>query len=91
MYEYDQHGRLSSLVQPTGQRMSVSTDIEPSAGAIARLSTDSNNGGLSVATNGNVLSVLHGKWLFVSHTHSHFNANFMTFLYYFYKLCASGF
>ena len=67
LYQYDEHGRLASLVQPTGQRMSLSTDIEPSAGAIARLSMDSDTNGVSVATNGNVLSVLHGKWLSMSH------------------------
>ena len=67
LYEYDNHGRLASLVQPTGERMSVSTDIEPAQGAIARLSTDGNTDSLSVATNGNMLSVLHGKWLFMFH------------------------
>ena len=62
VYEYDTNGRLSSVSQPTGEHTSLSTDVDAS-GAIARLRTDSTQQ-TALATNGNMLSVLHGKWLY---------------------------
>ncbi len=71
MYEYDTNGRLSSVSQPTGEHTSLSTDVDAS-GAIARLRTDSTQQ-TALATNGNMLSVLHGKWLYsCSYHHSRF-------------------
>ena len=59
LYEYDENGRLSAVVQPTGERTAISTDVDPS-GAIARLTTDSDQSH-AFSTNGNMLSVMHGK------------------------------
>ena len=61
VYEYDDNGRLASVMEPTGEHTTLSTDVDPS-GAIARLSTDKRDR-VALATNGNLLSVLHGKWL----------------------------
>ena len=59
LYEYDQNGRLSNVVQPTGERTLVRTDVDPT-GALARLSTERKDK-VAMATNGNMLSILHGK------------------------------
>ena len=59
LYEFDENGRLSYVIQPTGDRTVVNTDVDPS-GAIVRLSTE-NKDLVAMATNGNTLSVLHGK------------------------------
>ena len=63
LYDYDANGRLASVTQPTGEHTALSTDVDPT-GAIARLSTDRKDK-VALATNGNMLSVLHGKWLFM--------------------------
>lgn len=69
LYEYDENGRLAWIVEPTGERTRLSTDVDPQ-GAIARLSTDHKHQ-VALATNGNMLSVLHGKLLFMCYN-SHF-------------------
>ncbi len=61
LYEYDENGRLSAVVQPTGERTIIATDVDPS-GALAKLTTDSEQSH-AFSTNGNMLSVLHGKFL----------------------------
>ena len=67
LYDYDTNGRLASVTQPTGEHTALSTDVDPT-GAVARLSTDHKDK-VALATNGNMLSVLHGKWLFMCSTH----------------------
>lgn len=62
LYDYDTNGRLSSVIQPTGERTQVDTDVDPT-GAIVRLNTERKDM-VAMATNGNMLSILHGKWLF---------------------------
>lgn len=69
LYEYDVNGRMASVVEPTGERTVLSTDVDPT-GAIVRLSTDRKDK-VALATNGNMLSVLHGKLLFMCST-THF-------------------
>lgn len=68
VYEFDDNGRLASVIEPTGEHTTLSTDVDPS-GAIARLSTDHRDR-VAMATNGNLLSVLHGKWLFMCSQHT---------------------
>lgn len=60
LYEYDENGRLASVVQPTGEVTSIGTDVKSPAGALVHLNTNSLRK-VSLATNGNLLSVLHGK------------------------------
>ncbi|CAH1776702.1 unnamed protein product [Owenia fusiformis] len=58
-YEYDEIGRLAAVIQPTGEVTSVSTDVD-STGAVAHITTDERDA-VAMATNGNMLSLLHGK------------------------------
>ncbi|XP_064637221.1 teneurin-m-like isoform X2 [Lineus longissimus] len=58
-YEYDFNGRLSRVIQPTGEVMKILTDVD-SAGAVAHISTDGKPD-VTLATNGNLLSILHGE------------------------------
>ena len=62
LYEYDENGRLANVIQPTGELTGVNTDVAPS-GAIVRISTDNKHDTVAIATNGNMLSILHGKCL----------------------------
>ncbi len=62
VYEYDENGRLSSIIQPTGERTEIDTDVDPT-GALVRLNTERKDL-VAMATNGNMLSLLHGKWSF---------------------------
>ena len=66
VYEFDENGRLSSVIEPSGELTALSTDVDGESGALARLSTDKHRARVTMATNGNLLSVMHGKWLSVS-------------------------
>ena len=59
-YEYDVNGRLAGVIQPTGERTVIETGVSTS-GALARVRTDEKDT-VAMAANGNMLSVLHGKW-----------------------------
>ena len=60
-YEYDYNGRLSNVIQPTGERTRLGMDVNPS-GAVTAVSTNERDQ-VSMATNGQMLSILHGKFL----------------------------
>ena len=62
LYDYDENGRLREIVNPIGQRMTLTTDVD-ATGALARIDTEHKDQ-VVLATNGNLLSLLHGKcWL----------------------------
>ena len=61
-YDYDSNGRLSQVIQPTGDVMKILTDVD-TTGAVAQIYTDQEPG-VTLATNGNQLSILHG-WCLV--------------------------
>jgi YD repeat-containing protein len=63
-YEYDENGRLASIVQPTGEVTAIGTDISPE-GALVVLDTQ-NVHLATMATNGHTLALLHGKLLSLS-------------------------
>ena len=59
IYQYDENGRLSEVIQPTGEKTVISTDVD-ATGALARIATEHVDK-VAMATNGNLLSILHGK------------------------------
>ena len=66
IYEYDENGRLASIVQPTGEMTAIGTDISRE-GALVVLNTH-NVHKTSLATNGHTLTILHGKLLLLNST-----------------------
>ena len=60
LYEYDDIGRLATVVQPTGERTVLTTDMDPT-GVIARLNTNGRDR-VAMTTNGNMFSILNGEW-----------------------------
>jgi YD repeat-containing protein len=63
-YEYDRTGRISTIVNPTGSRTNFETDVDQS-GAVVRVTDGSSkgrDGSTALATNGNVLTLVHGKY-----------------------------
>jgi len=65
-YEYDKTGRIGVVVNPTGSRTTFDTDVDRS-GAVVRVSDGSSRGGrggsTALATNGNVLTLVHGLFV----------------------------
>ena len=59
VYNYDQNGRLREVIQPTGEVTSLDTDVDVT-GALTRVRSGQNDA-VVLATNGNLLSILHGK------------------------------
>ncbi|XP_023930983.1 teneurin-m-like isoform X2 [Lingula anatina] len=58
-YEYDDNGRVSHVIQPTGEVTNVETDVT-STGAVVKVATDAADV-VTMATNGNQLAYLHGN------------------------------
>ena len=76
LYNYDENGRLASVVLPTGEMTEVLTDVDAS-GALTHLSTGGADS-VSMATNGNLLTIVHGKWFLVSLTTSQNTKNLVS-------------
>jgi YD repeat-containing protein len=59
-YQYDDHGRLQRISQPTGAVTVLSTDVN-ATGSIIHVTTDRSDV-VAMATYGSVQSVMHGKF-----------------------------
>ncbi|XP_074650354.1 teneurin-m-like [Tubulanus polymorphus] len=65
-YTYDTNGRLTRAIQPTGEIISIETDVD-TTGAVVHVKTDDKTD-VTMATNGNMLSILHGAKAKITYT-----------------------
>jgi YD repeat-containing protein len=62
IYEYDESGRVTEVVYPSGETTIVASDVSNS-GAVCSVHACHAADSLTLITNHNELTALHGKWL----------------------------
>ena len=60
LYEYDDSGRLSTVILPTGERMLLTTDMN-SNGVLVSVVNEGNGGSVDIELNDNQMSVIRGE------------------------------
>ena len=63
LYEYDEIGRLSGVVMPTGERTTVAMDVDPS-GVLVDIREGERASSVSMVTNGNSVLLKSGPIFF---------------------------